>query len=301
MKKLLVTGGAGYIGSRLCHRLQKEYPGCLLDVVDNLSSGHFKLLEGVRCNFICGDLCDYDTLPKINVKYDCIFHLASNVSTTNTDQYAECKNNIEGFRNLLAAASIYKTKVVYSSSAATYGIVNEKVPLVESLPLKPANVYGFTKVCIENLAKSTSGLDWPIIGLRFFNVFGTGENFKGPMSSMIYQLATGRQTLIFDGNQRRDFVSINLVIDKLISAYENGVAGAVYNCGSGESVSFNEIVKIIQKYKQYFKVEYIPNPYSFFQEYTCSDQSLSDKFLPIKNKYNTLEEVENYIKFLINL
>ena len=209
-KKYLVTGGAGFIGSNIAKTLEAQ--GHEVTVIDDFSkNGHFKNLIGFKGNVIAADLFKY--LPE-NDYFDAIFHEAAITDTTVMDQKQMMEQNVEAFRNLLDyAAENEIPKEIYASSAATYG--NGAVPMKESQPTHPENVYGFSKVIDDNVARlfSHDHQDMKIIGLRYFNVFGPGEDYKGKMASMVYQLynqmKAGQRPRVFKyGEQMRDFVYV---------------------------------------------------------------------------------------------
>src|SRR5207253_6667876 len=148
------------------------------------------------------------------------------------------RNNVETFRALLDLAVETKARVVWASSCSVYG--RGAVPMKESQPPDPLNVYAFSKLCMERLAKQyESRLSHPIVGLRYSNVYGPGEDHKGKLASMIHQLAqqmrAGKRPRIFkSGEQRRDFVYIDDVVQANARALAAREAG-IYNAGAGQS------------------------------------------------------------------
>ncbi|MEZ0295545.1 MAG: NAD-dependent epimerase/dehydratase family protein, partial [Candidatus Methylacidiphilales bacterium] len=178
-KHYVITGGAGFIGSNLAHTLAAREPEADITIIDDFRSGDFKNLEGFKGDLITGDLSRVDLTPWFDeVKVDVVFHLASVTDTTDHDQFRQCHDNIEGWRNLLGTFNSKKTRIVYASSAATYGIAAGINHIDQQQ--KPANVYAFTKVQLENLARiwQRSNPKQAIIGLRFFNVYGPRETHK---------------------------------------------------------------------------------------------------------------------------
>src|SRR6185369_5222393 len=126
MRNILVTGGAGFIGSNLTLTLQDKYPDAQITVVDDFRSGDFKNLRGFRGTFVAADVSRLDWHAQFkDAAFDAIFHEASITDTTVHDQCLQAHDNIEGFRRLLDFAAPHHTPIVYASSAATYGIVQE--------------------------------------------------------------------------------------------------------------------------------------------------------------------------------
>src|SRR6267378_2742268 len=187
---LLVTGGAGFIGSNLVLELRERFPNSRLTVIDDFRSGDFKNLAGYRGDFVAQNLASLNWREQFDdEKFDAIFHLASITDTTNHDQFEQVHDNVESFRRILNFARPTKTRIIYASSAATYGPATEAS--VESNGAAPANVYAFSKVIMDNIARraATDSPDWIIVGLRYFNVYGPREAHKGVPASMVYHLS----------------------------------------------------------------------------------------------------------------
>src|SRR5437762_10316582 len=149
---LIVTGGAGFIGSNLTLALQEKFPEARLTVIDDFRSGNFKNLAGYRGDLVTQNLATLDWQEKFgDERFDAIFHLASITDTTNHDQFEQVHDNVESFRRILDFSRPTKTRVIYASSAATYGPATEAS--VESNNAAPANVYAFSKAIMDNIAK----------------------------------------------------------------------------------------------------------------------------------------------------
>src|SRR5499427_6061695 len=166
----IITGGAGFIGSNLTLALQEKFPEAHLTVIDDFRSGDFKNLAGYRGDFVAENLATLDWREKFcdpaAAGFDAIFHLASITDTTLHDQFVQVHDNVESFRRLLNFARPTKTRIIYASSASTYGPTAEAS--VESNGAAPANVYAFSKVIMDNLARraAADSPDWIIVGLR---------------------------------------------------------------------------------------------------------------------------------------
>lgn len=289
--RILVTGGAGFIGSNLAKYLTSQ--GHNTVVLDDFSSGDFRNLVKFTGE-VFTDRCENPP----SGRFDVIFHEASITDTTVTDQWKMMENNLERFRNVLSWAAIWKSRVVWASSAATYG--NRPAPMRESDEPSPLNVYGYSKLAMERLAtKWHADRQLPIVGLRYFNVYGPGEAHKGKFASMIYQLAqqmkVGKRPRIFhDGNQRRDFVWIEDVIQANIKALD-AEGCHVFNVGSGVSESFNAVIAELNRVMHTsLEPEYIDNPYSFFQNHTEADITQAQAILGYAPKMGLVEGVRNY-------
>ena len=307
MRKILVTGGAGFIGSNLTLALQEKYPDARIVVVDDFRSGDFKNLQGFRGDFVTADVSRLDwTAHFKDMGFDVIFHEASITDTTIHDQYLQAHDNIEGFRRLLEFAAPGHTPVVYASSAATYGIDGGKMK--ENQPPAPANVYAFTKVQLDNLARLYARRlpSWRIVGLRYFNVYGPREAHKKTAASMIYQLYTqmkaGKRPRVFRaGEQKRDFVYVKDAISMTILAV-SAPHSQIYNCGSGHPFSFNEVIAELNKnLGTELEPEYFENPYSFYQPHTEADMTFAKTELKYSAQYPPSKGIADYLGILESL
>src|SRR5205809_2058783 len=248
----VVTGGAGFIGSNLTLALQERFPDARLTVIDDFRSGDFKNLRGYRGDFIAQNLATLNWYEQFgDEKFDAIFHLASITDTTLHDQFVQVHDNVESFRRILNFARPTKTRIIYASSASTYGAATEAS--VESNGAAPANAYSFSKAIMDNIAvrEANESADWIIIGLRYFNVYGPREAHKGVPASMVYHLAqqmkAGQRPRIFKhGEQKRDFVYVKDIVEGSILALEASESG-LYNLGCGQARSFNELVDLLNK------------------------------------------------------
>lgn len=300
-KKYLVTGGAGFIGSNIAKTLEAE--GHEVTVLDDFSkNGHFKNLIGFKGDVITCDL--FERVPH-DMYFDAIFHEAAITDTTVMDQKAMMEQNVEAFKNLLDfAADNDIKKVVYASSAATYG--NGPVPNVETQPTHPENVYGFSKVIMDNVARqfADDNNDMTIIGLRYFNVYGPGEYYKGKMASMVYQLynqmKAGQRPRVFkNGEQQRDFVYVKDIVKINMCALKNGKETGVFNAATGIPRDYNAIIACLNKeLGTNLDPEYIDNPYPFFQLKTQADITKSKEKLGYEPDYTLEKGIADYVSIL---
>ena len=307
MNNFLVTGGAGFIGSNLVLALQARYPDSQIVVIDDFRSGDFSRLNGFAGDLVAANLARLDLNERFGeTAFDAVFHQASVTDTRVDDQFALIHDNVEGFRRVLDYAELRRVPVVYASSASVYGI-GQTQAIEEGTPPEPANAYAFSKVQLDNLARIRSyrSPEWRVVGVRCFNAYGPGESHKGPMASMIYQLyrqmIAGRRPRIFpDGEQRRDFVFIEDVVALTIQALQ-APESRVYNCGSGESISFNEIIAVLnESLGVSLASEFIDNPYPFFQPYTEADLTLSRLQLGYEPAWSPQRGIREYVKRLQN-
>jgi ADP-L-glycero-D-manno-heptose 6-epimerase len=304
---LLITGGAGFIGSNLTLALQEKFPNARLTVIDDFRSGNFKNLTGYRGDFVAQNLATLDWREQFGdpaaAAFDAIFHLASITDTTLHDQFVQVHDNVESFRRLLTFARSTKTRVIYASSASTYGAVTQ--PSIESNGAAPANAYSFSKVIMDNIARqaATESPDWIIIGLRYFNVYGPREAHKGIPASMIYHLArqikSGQRPRIFEhGEQKRDFVYVKDAVDGSIRAL-NAQASGIYNVGSGQARSFNELVDVLNNcLGTNFEADYIDNPHAHYQNFTQADLTNARSALGYEPRFRLEDGVRDYMQWL---
>ena len=300
----IVTGGAGFIGSNLTLALQERFPDARLTVIDDFRSGDFKNLDRLPWRLRCAESGDARLAEQFGDEtFDTIFHLASITDTTNHDQFEQVHDNVESFRRILNFARPTKTRIVYASSAATYGPATEAS--VESNGAAPANVYAFSKVIMDNIATraAAESPDWIIVGLRYFNVYGPREAHKGVPASMVYhlsrQIKAGQRPRIFKhGEQKRDFVYVKDIVEGSIRALDAQGSG-IYNLGSGQARSFNELVDVLNKcLGTNFPPDYIDNPHAHYQNFTQADLTNARSALGYEPRFPLEEGVRDYMQWL---
>ncbi len=249
MPHFLVTGGAGFIGSALVHRLVRE--GEQVRVVDNLSTGSKKNLEGVfdRVELIEGDLAELSVAEAAVRTVDYVLHQAAipSVQRSVEDPISSNRANITATLNLLVAARDTLVKrFVYASSSSAYGDT-EVLPKVETMPENPISPYALSKLAGEKYCAIFHRLyGLPTVSLRYFNIFGPRQDPHSPYSAVISRFVTSalngdRPTVYGDGEQSRDFTYVDNAVDaNLLACTAEGVAGMVFNVGNGERHSLNE-------------------------------------------------------------
>jgi UDP-glucose 4-epimerase len=253
MKNILVTGGAGFIGSHTVDALLAC--GDTVTVLDNFSSGKRTNLPESHRNLrvITGDIRDGNAVCDVIAGATHVLHLAAQISVQSSiaDPIASCNHNVAGFLNILQAARAAGIRrVVYASSAAVYGVPRE-LPLTESSPAAPISPYGLEKLINDQYAalyRDLFGLS--TLGLRYFNVYGPRQDAASPYSGVISKwsaaLATGKPLRIFgDGGQTRDFVFVGDVAKANVLALSSEAIG-VCNVGTGKSVTLLEFIDTLE-------------------------------------------------------
>lgn len=270
MAKYLVTGGAGFIGSRICELLIEE--GNTVKVIDNLSSGKLSNLDLVinnpNFNFINGDIRDFNLCLEAAKGMDYIIHQAALVSVPKSIEVPFENNsiNVDGFVNVLEAARLNNVqRVVYASSSAVYGD-NEDEKKIETRIGNPISPYALSKYMDELYAKLYFRVyNLESIGLRYFNVFGPKQDpssvYSGVISIFVDRLIANKDLSIYgDGTITRDFVYVDDVAKANVLAATSNIKGAnVYNIGTGISTSIGNLAKIlIEISKKDVQINYLP-------------------------------------------
>lgn len=282
-KKVLITGGAGFIGSHLARDLLKENAEII--ILDNFSSGKRENVPS-NCKVIEADAADKKSLDKIkDIDYAFHFGAPPSVVLFNKNPEVCVHSTVCGFLNILEwGKRIGIKKLIYPSSGSVYG--NTSLPQSEDMQPKPANLYGICKLTCELVAKKYSE-EVPSVGLRIFAGYGPGEEHKGDFASVItlflYSIARGKPPIVYgDGTQSRDFVYIDDVVKSIRASAERNVKNEIINVGSGKAHTFNEVVNLINRLlNKNVKPVYINKPPNYLEN-TLADIRKMKQVLNVK-------------------
>ena len=246
---LIVTGGAGFIGSHLTKYLIKK--GHSVSVIDSLRRGSFENLREIKdqIDFQEIDILDYEKMKNIAKNADGIFHQAALGSIPQSFKEPEEYHRVNaiGTENVLKLAKEFGFKVVYASSSSVYGN-QDKFPIKEDAEKKPLNPYGQSKLESEQFAKKYADDGVKVIGLRYFNVFGIGQNpnYAGVVPKFIERLVQNKPPIIYGhGNQLRNFTFVDDVVEANVLAFENKIEHAFMNIATGVMTSVKELAAIM--------------------------------------------------------
>lgn len=290
--KILVTGGAGFIGSNLANRLAESSENEII-ALDDLSLGVTSNLSDRVC-FVRGSVKDPQLMLDLTRGCDYVFHDAAKSSSPmfkDAPSHGVDVNAI-GFMTVMEASRRSGVKkVIFASSSSLYN--GMPMPFKETQVASPKSFYEASFFCREVLARSYY-LEWGLesIGLRYFSVYGRNERHKGKFANNITQflwdISAGTRPVIFgDGSQTRDFTYVDDIVSANILAMESEVQFGIYNAGTGVSASFNEIVKLINnRLGTDIDPVYIENPVRNYVQDTLADISLARTDLGFKAKYD---------------
>jgi len=316
---IIVTGGAGFIGSALIAALNKRQISDIL-VVDQL--GTDQKWKNLR-NLAFADYVEKDDFlemvveNKLNFPTEAVFHLGACSDTTETNASYLIKNNYEYSKLLAQWATTDNIHFIYASSAATYGdgsagFSDDEEKIAE---LRPLNMYGYSKHLFDLWAKR-AGLLKKIVGLKYFNVFGPNEYHKGDMRSFVIkafeQIKAAGKVRLFksykpkfkDGGQMRDFIYVKDAVDMTLFFYDNPQTGGLFNIGTGKARTWNDLVKsVFAAMDKKPSIEYIEMPESIRNQYQYFTQADITKLRKAGYKQETtpLEDavkdyVQNYLQ-----
>jgi len=257
MKKIIITGGAGFIGSHLVEKLCKNYK---IVVLDNFSTGrkknlsHLKKIKIVNC-----DISKKGNWEKEFVKASGVFHLAALADVVPSINYPDkyYQSNVTGSFNVMQACRKYNIKkVIYSASSSCYGIP-KKYPTKENEKIDTHYPYALTKYLGEQICLHWGKLySINVISLRLFNVYGTRSRTSGTYGAMFgvflaQKLGNKPYTVIGNGKQTRDFTYVTDVVQAMILSFKSNLKNEILNVGSGKTISVNTIVKLLRGKKIY--------------------------------------------------
>lgn len=332
-KTIIITGGAGFIGSNLAAQFAKRLPGARVVVVDNFRSGSVTNLVDAYAFAGAGPF-EGEVIPRAVSEIDwprlvrergpaAVFHLGAITDTQICDERLVIDENLGAFHardasSMLRACADNGVPLVYASSAAVYGSppsAARRAAFVEADAGHPKNVYGFSKWLMEceHAKFATAHPAARIIGLRYFNVFGPGESRKGRTASMICRLAGQlirgeRPRLFHDGFQARDFVPVLDAVDATLAAsglFADAPAPGVYNVGAGQAITFNTVLSALREAlgasEARLPTEFIEMPpaiRAFFQDFTQADMSRAATGLRWKPGRDVREAIRDYALWL---
>lgn len=261
---ILVTGGAGFIGSHLVKELVKS--GFSVRVLDNLSNGSLENIREVlgSIEFIKGDIRDKNVVEGALKGVDAVVHLAALIDVAESVEKPELylEVNVNGTFNV-TRASRKVSAFIFASTCAVYG-EPVRIPIGEDHPLSPKSPYAATKIAGEALVQAYGNLYGyrPVI-LRFFNVYGPRQSkaYAGVITEFVKRATLGEPPIIFgDGEQTRDFVHVKDVTRAIIKALDSDNASGIYNVGSGVAVTINDLAHLVLKLAGKENVEPIHGP-----------------------------------------
>jgi UDP-glucose 4-epimerase len=295
--KILVTGGAGFIGSNIANTLSREKQTAVV-ALDDLSLGRpINLSQSVK--FVTGSVMDYELTLEISKGCDYIFHSAARSSSPmfKNDPREGVDINALGFMNVMESAKRNQVKkVIFASSSSIYNDL--PIPFKESQTITPKTFYEASFYCREILAKSyylENGLN--SIGLRYFSVYGPNEKHKGKfannISQFLWTMTNGDSPIIYgDGTQTRDFTFVDDVVQANILALQSeGREFGIYNIGTGIETSFSRIVEIINQHLGTdIRGIYVDNPIKNYVQKTKADISLAKSELGYDAKWRSVED-----------
>ena len=251
--KVLVTGGAGFIGSHLVDLLLEN--GLKVTVLDNFSTGRRQNLDHVldKIELVECDISIKGKWIECFADIDWVFHLAAlaDIVPSINEPSAYFEANVSGAFNVLEAAKQFNIgRFIYSASSSCYGIPDE-YPTAESSPLRPQYPYALTKLLGEQLVMHWSNVyNLPCVSLRFFNVYGPRARTSGTYGAVMgvflaQKLASKPLTIVGNGEQTRDFTYVTDIAKALFCAAQSNSQSQIYNVGSGRTVSINRLAKLI--------------------------------------------------------
>ena len=295
---IVVTGASGFIGANLSKKLEELGKEVLrVDYSESIAGGCMEPISFLR---------QLRENKDFSEKIELVYHIGACSDTTCYDPFYMMKNNFNYSVALLNTCLNRHVRLIYASSAAIYG----NGPFSEySTTLRPKNLYAKSKSMFDEYVNCFLEEDKApqLVGLRYFNVYGPGEEHKDKMASTIYQffnqIKEGKKIKIFKNSENylRDFIYIDDIINVNLHFLENKSITGIYNCGTAHPRSFCDIVDILKSHYD-FKVEEVDMPESLkgkYQEYTCSNNHKLINEGRYKKDFLSLEEgIEQYLEYL---
>lgn len=298
--KYLVTGGAGFIGSNLVEKLLEK--GNDIIILDNLHTGSVENIKDFKEKVAthiahCSDVNSIEAIKEL----DGIFHLGMPSSSPMYKQNPQLVSKAIGeFITMLELAKRDKCKMVYASTSSLYS--GNPTPWKEDMPIHVTDFYTEARYAMERLAKfyhDHYGVH--SIGLRFFSVYGPREEAKKQYANLITQFAwaikNGEQPVIYgDGEQSRDFIYVEDVVNALILGMDSGIGFGIYNVGTGKSLSLNQIIEILNRhFCTNIGAKYIENPVKNYVPNTLADTAKAEKELVFRAKIDVVKGIKKYL------
>jgi len=305
-KKVLVTGGSGFIGSNLVKKLISDKNKVV--VIDDLSSGfisNISNIDGVK--YINGDIRNRKQVNDAIKGVEVVFHLAASVGNKRSIDFPliDSQINVLGTLNILEeCVKEGVRKIVTSSSAGIFGEL-KTIPIKEDHPIEPDSPYGCSKLCEEKLCLSYSKLyDLEAVCLRYFNVFGPNQRFDAygnVIPIFVYKMLHNEPITVYgDGNQTRDFVHVNDVVQANINSANSIGVSEAFNIASGDRISINDLIKLITKnYKKEVKIEYASKRPGDVM-HSLADISFARNEINYIPSMNLEEGINNYVSWAKN-
>lgn len=284
--RIVVTGGAGFIGSNLVEELVRR--GRNVTVIDNFSTGSMENLKSVRGKVkVIRASCS--KLPKLRLpRTELVFHVGI---PSSSPMYREnpllVGEAINDFINVLEFAKKNRSKIVYASTSSMY--CRCPPPHRENMASEPFDYYTEARLVMERLARMYHELHGVnSVGMRFFSVYGPHEQAKGRYANVVSQflwaMRDGKAPVIYgDGTQTRDFVHVSDVVKACLKAAEVELGCEVINVGTGKSASFNRVIELLNEFMgKSIKPRYLPNPIKNYVYRTLADLTKASKLLGYK-------------------
>jgi ADP-L-glycero-D-manno-heptose 6-epimerase len=318
---IIVTGGAGFIGSALIWRLNEMGRSDIL-VVDNFGVGQkWQNLAKRKFQYMVNKEQLHEYLPKWKGQIEAVFHLGACSTTTENDGDYLLRNNFQYSAQLWEYCTVHKIPFIYASSAATYGNGENGFDDRDDVlkPLRPINKYGFSKKIFDDFALSNKSRPNLWVGLKFFNVYGPQEYHKGSQASVVFhafpQVRDRGALRLFksyrpeyrDGEQMRDFIYVKDVVDVMTHIYKNqhAIRSGVYNLGTGQARTWLDLGHaVFAALGKQPKIEFIEMPDNLRGQYQYFTEAKMERMREALNytaRFHSLEEgVKDYVAGYLN-